>query len=255
MKLPKDKKVFFASDQHFGAPTAAASKLREEAFVNWLDTIQQEAAALFLLGDLFDFWFEYKRVVPKGFIRVLGKLAQFVDQGIEVYFFVGNHDLWMEDYFEKELGITVYKNPQDITIEGIRFFMGHGDGLGPHDKGFKRIKKVFTNPIAKYLFGIIHPDLGLRLGQYLSLRNKKLSGGQTPPFRGDEEEWLVQYAHLKLEERHRDFFLFGHRHLPLERALTPKSHYINLGDWVHHFSYAVFDGKKVVLKKWNPSND
>lgn len=255
MKLPKDKKVFFASDQHFGAPTAEESKIREACFINWLASIENEASALFLLGDLFDFWFEYKKAVPKGFIRVLGKLAQLIDQGIGVYFFVGNHDLWMEDYFEKELGITVYKQPQDITIEGVHFYMGHGDGLGPYDKGFKRLKKVFTHPLAKRLFHAIHPDIGLRLGQYLSLRNKKLSGAQNPPYRGAEQEWLVHYARQKLQEQHRDFFLFGHRHLPLEIELTSQSKYINLGDWVHHFSYAVFDGKEIELKKWNTKDD
>ncbi|MEL0318239.1 MAG: UDP-2,3-diacylglucosamine diphosphatase [Flavobacteriaceae bacterium] len=255
MKLPKDKKVFFASDQHFGAPTAEESKIREACFINWLASIENEASALFLLGDLFDFWFEYKKAVPKGFIRVLGKLAQLVDQGIGVYFFVGNHDLWMEDYFEKELGITVYKQPQDITIEGVNFYLGHGDCLGPDDKGFKRLKKVFTHPVAKRLFHAIHPDIGLRLGQYLSLRNKKLSGAQNPPYRGAEQEWLVHYARQKLQEQHRDFFLFGHRHLPLEIELTSQSKYINLGDWVHHFSYAVFDGKEIELKKWNTKDD
>lgn len=251
MKLPKDKKVFFASDQHFGAPSTEASKIREARFISWLEAIQKEASALFLLGDLFDFWFEYNKVVPKGFVRVLGKLAQLVDQGIAVHFFVGNHDLWMNDYFEKELGITVYKQPQDITIAGVPFFMGHGDGLGPDDKGFKRIKKVFTNPIAKRLFQALHPDIGLRLGQYLSLRNKKLSGAAPLPFESEAQEWLVVYSRHKLTEKHRDFFLFGHRHLPLEIQLTPQSKYINLGDWVHHFSYAVFDGKKMELKKWN----
>ena len=255
MKLPKDKKVFFASDQHFGAPTAEESKIREVWFINWLASIENEASALFLLGDLFDFWFEYKKAVPKGFIRVLGKLAQLADQGIGVYFFVGNHDLWMEDYFEKELGITVYKQPQDITIEGVHFYMGHGDGLGPDDNGFKRLKKVFTHPVAKRLFHAIHPDIGLRLGQYLSLRNKKLSGAQTPPYTGAEQEWLVHFARQKLQEQHRDFFLFGHRHLPLEIELTAQSKYINLGDWVRHFSYAVFDGKQIELKKWNTKDD
>ena len=255
MKLPKDKKVFFASDQHFGAPNAEESKIREVWFINWLASIENEASALFLLGDLFDFWFEYKKAVPKGFIRVLGKLAHLIDQGIGVYFFVGNHDLWIEDYFEKELGITVYKQPQDITIEGVHFYMGHGDGLGPDDKGFKRLKKVFTHPVAKRLFHAIHPDIGLRLGQYLSLRNKKLSGAQNPPYRGAEQEWLVHYARQKLQEQHRDFFLFGHRHLPLEIELTAQSKYINLGDWVRHFSYAVFDGKQIELKKWNTKDD
>ncbi|MFQ3341623.1 MAG: UDP-2,3-diacylglucosamine hydrolase, partial [Flavobacteriaceae bacterium] len=149
MKISKDKKIYFASDQHFGAPNIKDSKVRETIFLSWLIHVQKDAAALFLLGDLFDFWFEYKTVVPKGYVRILGKLTEFVDQGIPVHYFVGNHDLWMEDYFETELGIPVYYKPKDFILEKTSFYIGHGDGLGPKDKGYKRMKKVFTNPLAK----------------------------------------------------------------------------------------------------------
>jgi len=250
MKLPKNKKIYFASDQHFGAPTVASSKTREALFLNWLNTIENDAVALFLLGDLFDFWFEYKSVVPKGFVRILGKLAQLVDRGIEVHYFVGNHDLWMKDYFETELGIPVYHTPKDFILENTTFLIGHGDGLGPNDKGYKRLKKLFTNPLAKRLYQMLHPDIGLRIGHYFSVKNKLLSGSEEVVFLGEDREWLVQYAQRKLETKHRDYFLFGHRHLPLEIALNSQSKYINLGDWVTHFTYGVFDGQRFELKKW-----
>jgi len=250
MKIPKNKKIYFASDQHFGAPTPEASKKREAIFLNWLDEIEKDASVLFLLGDLFDFWFEYKEVVPKGFVRVLGKLAHFVDSGIEVHYFVGNHDLWMRNYFQTELGIPVYHKPKDFTLENTSFFIGHGDGLGPNDKGYKRMKKLFTNPLAKWLYRLLHPDIGMRLGHYFSVKNKLISGAEDVVFLGEDKEWLAQYAQRKLKQRHRDFFLFGHRHIPMEIELNPKSKYINLGDWITHFTYGIFDGKNFELKKW-----
>ncbi len=255
MELPQDKIIYFASDQHFGAPTPALSKRRENHFLAWLDEIENKAAALFLLGDLFDFWFEYQKVVPKGFVRILGKLATLSDKGIAVHFFVGNHDLWMKDYFETELGITVYRKPQEFTFNTTTLFIGHGDGLGPNDKGYKRMKKFFTNPLAKRLFQALHPDLGMRLGHYFSVKNKLISGEKDAVFLGEENEWLVRYAQRKLEEKHRDFFVFGHRHIPLEIQLNPHSKYINLGDWITHFTYATFDGTRLELKKWDLKAD
>jgi UDP-2,3-diacylglucosamine hydrolase len=251
MKLTDVKKVYFASDQHFGAPTAEKSFPREQKFVAWLDEIKHDADALFLLGDLFDFWFEYKTVVPKGFVRVLGKLAEIRDSGIPIYFFVGNHDLWMYDYFEKELNIPVYHKPKHFIINNKEFFIGHGDGLGPGDKGYKRMKKVFTNPFSKWIFRWLHPDIGVRLAQYLSVKNKLISGKEDVKYLGEENEWLVHYAKKKLESKHYDFFIFGHRHLPLEIILKDQSRYFNLGDWIGYFSYGVFDGTNFELKRYN----
>lgn len=248
LEIPPGKKVFFASDNHLGAPDSEASSPREKAFVQWLDSIAPEAAAVFLAGDLFDFWFEYKKVVPKGFTRTLGTLARLADRGIPVFYFVGNHDLWMNGYFEEELGIPVYHRPQEFKLGGKLFLIGHGDGLGPGDKGFKRMKKVFTNPLAKWLFRWLHPDLGVRLGQYFSVKNRLISGDEQTRFLGEENEWLVQYARRKLNERHYDYFVFGHRHLPLEINLGPQSDYVNLGDWIKYFSYGVFDGKNLRLE-------
>jgi UDP-2,3-diacylglucosamine hydrolase len=248
--FPKGKKIYFASDNHLGAPTKDASAPREKKFVAWLDDIKQDAAAVFLLGDLFDFWFEYKTVIPKGFTRTLGKLAEISDSGIPVYFFVGNHDLWMDDYFKTELNIPVYHQPEEFMLNNKTFFIGHGDGLGPADKGYKRMKKVFTHPFFKWLFRWVHPDVGMRIAQYLSVKNKLISGDEDAKFLGEENEWLAQYSQKKLEEKHRDFFIFGHRHLPLEIELNTTSKYINLGDWIGYYTYGVFDGDKMELKKY-----
>jgi len=250
MQIPKGKKIYFASDNHLGAPTKVQSFPREQKFVAWLDEVKENAAAIFLLGDLFDMWMEYKTVVPKGFTRTLGKLAEISDSGIPIYYFVGNHDLWMNGYFEEELNIPVYHKPQEYTFNNTTFFIGHGDGLGPHDKGYKRMKKVFTNPFFKWLYRWIHPDFGVRLAQYLSVKNKLISGDNDAKFLGEDNEWLAQYCKHKLESKHRDFFIFGHRHLPLDIKLNEKSRYINLGDWVSYYTYGVFDGDTMELKEY-----
>lgn len=241
------KKAYFASDQHFGAPTPEASKPREERFVAWLDNIKKDAEVLFLVGDLFDFWFEYRTVVPKGFVRVLGKLAELRDSGVIIHFFVGNHDLWMTDYFEKELGIPVYHDNEVYQLGDKIFLVGHGDGKGPGDKGYKRMKKVFTNPFSKWLFRWLHPDLGVRLAQYLSVKNKLISGDADVRFLGEDKEWLVQYSRRKLESAHYDYLVFGHRHLPMVLPVGKKSQYVNLGDWIGYFTYGVFDGNEFQL--------
>jgi UDP-2,3-diacylglucosamine hydrolase len=248
--LEKGKKIYFASDQHLGAPTAEASIPREKKFVSWLEEVKQDAAVIFLLGDLFDFWFEYKTVIPKGFVRVLGKLAEIRDSGIPIYFFTGNHDLWMDNYFEKELGIPVYHDNMAYTFNGKSFLIGHGDGKGPGDKGYKRMKKVFTHPFSKWLYRWLHPDLGVRLAQYLSVKNKLISGAADVKFLGEENEWLVQYAKRKLESRHYDYLVFGHRHLPMMIKVGEHSTYVNLGDWIGYFTYGVFDGEKFELQEY-----
>ncbi|MFA5618895.1 MAG: UDP-2,3-diacylglucosamine diphosphatase [Weeksellaceae bacterium] len=248
ISLANGKKVYFASDQHFGAPNEAASLVREKHFVKWLDSIKSDCQVLFLLGDLFDFWYEYKQVVPRGFVRVLGKLAEFSDEGISIYFFTGNHDLWMRDYLEKEINATVFRDRKTFLINAKKFFIAHGDGLGPGDKGYKRMKKLFTNPVAQFLFSLLHPDFAVWLGIRTSRKNKLISGDEDVKFLGEENEWLAQYARKKLETEHFDYFVFGHRHLPMEINVGENSIYINLGDWINHFSFAVFDGNKLRLK-------
>lgn len=253
MQIPKGKKVYFASDNHLGAHTPGDSNARERLFVQWLDHIKGDASALYLLGDLFDFWFEYKTVVPKGFVRVLGKLAELCDAGISIHFFVGNHDLWMLDYLEKEIGVKVYYQGEEVTLNNHRFLIAHGDGLGPNDKGFKRLKKVFTNRFFQWCFRWIHPDLGMRLGHYLSVKNKLISGEEDAVFLGEEKEWLAQYARRKQKEQQRHFYVFGHRHIPLDISIDEQARYINLGDWISHNTYAVYDGHQMELQKWEAS--
>lgn len=245
--LPEGKKVYFSSDNHLGAPTAALSKPRERKFLRWLEHIRKDAHAIFLMGDLFDFWFEYKTVVPKGFVRTLGKLAEMRDEGIQIYFFVGNHDLWMYGYFEEELGIPVFHNPEVFTLNNKKFFLGHGDGLGPGDMGYKRLKKVFRSRFFQWLFKWGHPDIGMRIAQYMSVKNKLISGEDDHIFLGEENEWLAVYAKRKLETNHYDYFVFGHRHLPMQIKVGPNSTYFNTGDWIQHYTYGVFDGDTLEL--------
>lgn len=239
INISAEKKLYFASDQHFGSPTHKESLVREKHFVKWLSEIQTNCAGLFLLGDLFDFWFEYKQVVPKGFVRVLGKLAEFTDNGIPVYFFIGNHDLWMNSYLRDELNISVFNSTETFIINEKTFLIGHGDGLGPGDYGYKIMKKIFTNPIAQKLYYLLHPDFGVWLGKTASQKNKYISGDDDVKFLGEENEWLIQYSKRKLESMHYDFFVFGHRHLPIEVKIKD-SLYVNLGDWINYFTYAEF---------------
>ena len=247
-------KIYFASDQHFGAPNLKKSKERERLFVQWLEMIKKDATELFLLGDLFDFWFEYKKVVPSGFIRVLGKLAELKDAGITIHFFVGNHDLWMRDYFEKELGIKVYRQPTKFTFNKQTFLIGHGDGLGPGDAAYKRMKKVFINPVAQWFFRWLHPDIGIRLAQYLSLENRYISGEEDVTFLGEDKEPLILYCKEQYQLKKYDYFLFGHRHLPMEIEIAKDSKYINTGDWINHNSYVVFDGKELRLNEFKATS-
>jgi len=240
IKTQDGKSVYFASDQHFGAPNEKDSKKREEIFLSWLNEIENTTDTLFLIGDLFDFWFEYKYVVPKGFVRILGKLAQLKDKGITIYFFTGNHDLWIDDYFEKELGFIVFRKKQYFEIDDKLFLIAHGDGLGPGDKGYKRMKKVFTNPISKWLYRWLHPDLGMKLGNYLSRKNKLISGNEDIIYLGEDKEWLALYSKRKLKQEKIHFFIYGHRHLPIKIQLSPESVYFNLGDWITHYSYGKY---------------
>ena len=248
--LTQDKKIYFASDQHFGVPNLQESRKREEKFIRWLDGIKKDAQVLFLMGDLFDFWHEWKYVVPKGYIRVLGKIAELKDSGIAIYFFVGNHDLWMKNYFEEELGIPVYFEKKYYEISDKKFLLAHGDGLGPGDKGYKRMKKIFTNPLAQWAFRWLHPDIAMRIANYMSQKNKLISGVEDQKFLGEDKEFLIQYSKEKLKTEDIDYFVFGHRHLPLIFDLENGAKYINLGDWIVYFTYGVYDGRSFEVKKF-----
>lgn len=250
MKLAPGKKIYFASDQHLGAPNYEHSLTREKHFVKWLDTVKTDAQEIFLLGDLFDFWFEYKTAVPRGYVRMLGKLAEITDSGIPVTFFTGNHDMWMFDYFPKEIGVTLYKDPIEYEVNGKRFYIGHGDGLGPGDHGYKFIKKVFRNPLCQWLFARLHPNFGIGLANYFSSKSRIANADSDKKFLGEENEWLAIFAKEQLEKQHYDYFVFGHRHLPLDLKVGENSRYINLGEWVTDFTYGVFDGQNFELKEF-----
>lgn len=247
IKLNKGKSIYFSSDNHLGAPNFSESIIREKLFVSWLDIIKKDAQVIFLLGDLFDFWFEYYNSVPKGFTRVLGKLAELSDSGIKIYFFVGNHDYWTRDYFTKEIGMEVIKKPTEFKINNKLFFIGHGDGLGPGDFKYKFLKRIFRNPLFIFLFRINYPWFGIPLGKFLSRKNKILSGNNIK-FTSKENEMLYHFSMKQLKSKHYDFFIFGHRHLPLKIELDNNSYYYNTGDWINHYSFLHFKDDSLELK-------
>jgi len=222
---------------------------REKRIVHFLDTIKADAEEIFIVGDMFDFWFEYTTVVPKGYVRLLGKLAELTDAGIPIHFFVGNHDMWMRNYFQTELNIPVYFEPKIFEFRGKKFYIAHGDGLGPGDHGYKFLKKIFRNKICQWMFGIIPPAIGMGIANYFSRKSRAAANsGEPERFLGEENEWLLIYSKEVLQKEHFDYLIFGHRHLPIDFAINEKSHYINLGEWINYNSYAVFDGNKVELK-------
>lgn len=245
-----NKKIYFLSDFHLGAPNYKSSLEREKKIVQFLTEIEASASEIFILGDMFDFWYEYKTTVPKGYTRLLGKLAQLTDKGIPIHFFVGNHDMWMNGYFEKELNITVYHQPQEFERLGKKLFIAHGDGLGPKDYGYKFLKKIFRNPIANWLFGFAHPTIGMGIANYFSQKSRQKTGTADEVFLGEDKEWLILFSKQMLTKKHYDYFVFGHRHYPLKLQLNNNSYYINLGDWITNFTYASFDGENFDLKKW-----
>ena len=250
MALSSDKKIYFLSDFHLGAPDPVSSIEREKIIVRFLDGIKNDAAEIFIVGDMFDFWYEYRKVVPKGYVRLLGKLAELTDAGIPIHFFVGNHDMWMKDYFQKELNIPVYFEPKEFERNGKKFLIGHGDGLGPGDHGYKRLKNIFRNPVCQWLFGILPPFLGIGLANFLSRRSRAQTGATEEVFLGEDNEWLIIYSKGLLKTKNIEFFVFGHRHLPVDYRLNEYSRYINLGDWIHYYTYAVFDETGLQLKSF-----
>lgn len=247
----QDKKVYFLSDAHLGAAMLRDDRERERRLVDFLEGIKPACAALYLLGDMFDFWFEYKRVVPRGHARFLGELARFTDEGIPVHFFTGNHDIWAFDYLREECGVTLHFDNEWVTIGSKRFLIGHGDGLNPRDKAYLRLRRLFHNRCLQRLFRWIHPDAGIRLANAWSSHSRLQHGGgeEENAYRGDDREGIVLYCKEVLRERPVDYFIFGHRHLPIDIALSPASRYINTGDWITHFSYATFDGVDVTLHR------
>jgi UDP-2,3-diacylglucosamine hydrolase len=260
LELKPGEKIYFASDFHLGIPDHASSLKREKLLVEWLEIIRKDAREIYLMGDLFDFWFEYKTVVPKGFVRLLGKLAEITDSGISVHLFRGNHDIWAFDYFAQELNIQLHRDYQIKNFNGCRLFLAHGDGLGPGDTGYKIMKRTFEFKINQWFFKWIHPDIGTRLGLYFSRRsryaNKKeeilveKNGG-----RSIADERLYQFSKEMLQRDPAiNFFIFGHLHKPLDEIISPTSRMIILGDWIYNFTFAEFDGNDLKLQYFTKKN-
>lgn len=242
--------IYFASDFHLGAPNYEESRKREDRIVRWLNHIESSAKEVYLVGDLFDFWFEYKKAIPKGFVRLQGKIAALTDQGIPVHVFTGNHDMWMFDYLPKELGVQMHREPILREFNGKKFLIGHGDGLGPGDHGYKFIKKVFANKICQWLFARLHPNLGIGMADFWSGKSRDANRGEDEKFLGEENEWLAIYSKEYLQKEHIDYFIFGHRHLPLDLQVGENSRYINLGEWINYNTYGVFDGQTMRLEEF-----
>lgn len=245
--------IYFASDFHLGAFVDDDQPLvREKKIVAWLDSIVDDCAELYLLGDVFDFWFEYRHVVPKGYVRLLGKLADFSDRGIPIHIFTGNHDVWMFGYFTEQFNAQIHRAPVLREWSGKRFMIGHGDGLGPGDHGYKFIKRVFTNRLAQRLFAALHPSFGVRLARFFSRTSRKATGDKDQTFLGDKE-YLIQYCKTYLQKEHIDYFIFGHRHLRIDERVGEDSRYINLGEWFSGTPYAVFNGEQLELRSYQAS--
>ncbi len=239
-------KIYFISDSHFGLYPAEKSVLRERLMVNWLDTIKHEIAELYMLGDIFDFWHEYRHVVPRGFTRFLGKLAELADLGVKLHYFTGNHDIWVYDYLPAEIGLTVYRHHITRELNGKVFFIGHGDGIGPGDHSYKLMKWGFNNKVLQWLFARIHPNASMAFGKRWSKSSRYAKGIIADPYRGDDREIQVIFAHETLKKEHFDYFVFGHRHMPFD-VHVGGSRVINLGDWISHFTYAVWNGEELEL--------
>jgi len=244
-------KIYFASDFHLGAPNSDESSKREKKIVSWLDEIKIDAKEIYLVGDIFDFWFEYKTVIPRGFARLQGKLAELTDNGIPIHVFTGNHDMWIFDYLPKELGITLYKENIVREYGGKKFLIGHGDGLGPGERSYKMLKAVFSSKLCQWAFARIHPNLGIGIANAWSKKSRKTNLSYDGVFHGEEKEQLILFCkdYIK-KDSSIDYFIFGHRHLPIEMKIGNNSTYINLGEWIKYNSYAVFDGIKLELKEF-----
>ena len=241
------KNIYFLSDAHLGVPDHVSSLKRERKLVDWLEQVSPHAEAIYLVGDIFDFWFEYKHVIPRGFTRLLGTIARITDQGIPIHFFAGNHDLWIQDYFEKESGMHLHHQPLEIEYNNQKFYIAHGDGLGKGDEGYKMLKKIFTCKLCQWLFARLHPNFAIGIARYFS-RRSRVANNDDEHFTGEENEFLILHAKEILKKRHFDYFIFGHRHIPLEIKLSEESTYFNLGEWFNKFTYGVFDGENFQLK-------
>lgn len=248
--MSKREKLYFISDTHFGVPNEKESSKRERLFCSWLDKAKEDALEIYLLGDIFDFWFEYKNVIPKGYTRLFGKIAELTDSGINVHYFTGNHDMWVFSYFEKELGVQMHRESYTFSFQDKTFMVGHGDGLGPGDKKYKFLKKVFACKFNQRLFAFLHPRIGMGLASFFSKKSRLSHDEEDQIYLGDDKERLLIYCKEIAAQQHIDYFIFGHRHLKIDKLVGENSRYINLGEWVHQRNYAVFEDGELYLKEW-----
>lgn len=246
------KNIYFLSDVHLGSLAIPHGRMQERRQVNFLDSIKHKAAAVYLLGDMFDFWFEYKTVVPKGYTRFLGKISELTDLGVEVHYFTGNHDLWMGDYLERECGVVLHRRSSVVELYGKIFYLAHGDGLGTTDRKFKTLRAVFHNGLCQRLFSALHPRWGVAFGlEWAKHSRQKRVDGKEPEYMGEEREELVIFAKDYLKT-HPDinFFIFGHRHIELDLMLARQTRLLILGDWITQFSYVIYDGEHLLLEEF-----
>jgi len=235
--LKTDKNIYFASDFHLGSPSYEKSLEREKQIVLWLESIKNKASEIYLVGDVFDFWFEYKHAIPKGFVRLQGKIAELTDIGIKVHLFRGNHDMWIFDYLPKELGIELHDGTIKREFFGKNCLIGHGDGLGPGDYRYKLIKKIFRNRLGQWFFARLHPNFGIGLANHLSRKSRLSTGKEDFIFNSIEEENLFHFCNDYPRKDEVDFFIFGHRHLALDVEVKNQGRYINLGEWMYEQTY------------------
>ncbi len=247
--LDNFKKIYFASDVHLGFGAVNHSHEREKLFVKWLREVQGDASMIFLLGDIFDFWFEYRKVSPQGFVRVLGTLADICDNGIPVHFFTGNHDIWIFDYLPRETGMIIHTEPYETELAGKKFFIAHGDDLGKKDTKYQLLQRFFHNRVAQWLFSKIHPDISFAWAHRWSRNNRLAKGIDGVGFLGEDKEDQIIFAKDFLTKKHIDYFVFGHRHIALEYQLIAGSKLFMLGNWFNDIAYGVFDGKDFYLKR------
>jgi UDP-2,3-diacylglucosamine hydrolase len=247
--------IYFASDFHLGFDSTLSSKQREKKIIEWIDHISNDMKELYILGDMFDYWFEYKNVVPKGHVRLLAKIGEVVERGIPVHIFTGNHDMWMFGYLEDELNVKVHRKVQSVELQNKKLLIGHGDGLGPGDKGYKIMKRIFSNRFNQWLFSKLHPDIAIQLMKYSSRKSRE-TDKEAMSFLGPDKEWLILYAEQKLKSQFYDYFIFGHRHLPIDYTLSnSKSRYINTGDWIDYYTYARMENGHISLEKYKITDE
>ena len=246
------KPIYFLSDAHLGSLAIQSRRMQERRLVRFLDSIKHKAGAVYLLGDMFDFWNEYKYVVPKGFTRFLGKISELTDMGVEVHFFTGNHDLWTYGYLEKECGVILHRKPITTEIYDKVFYLAHGDGLGDPDPMFQFLRKVFHNRFCQRLLNFFHPWWGMQLGLNWAKRSRlKRKDGKEVPYLGEDKEYLVQYTkEYMATHKDIDYYIYGHRHIELDLTLSRKARLLILGDWIWQFTYAVFDGEHMFLEEY-----